>query len=241
MTRYPEHFETQFRLARAHTFNRQPEKALSIYNELLSLHPDNADVWTARGQVHFQTDRWDAAREDFKRALELNPDAGDAAQGLERITRFRTSGEMFKQARALAIQGKYKEAETLYRRLVQSDPQNFDAQLGLADVLSWQKKFPEARTLYNKIRQMRPDLPDGDIGLLRLEGWEGRHSKAEEGLKALLSKYPERLDILLPLGRITGWQGKFQDSIDTFQKALELYPDNIEVLQATAMANCSRP
>ena len=234
LARYPEHFETRFRLGRVHTFNRQSDKAIAIYNELLSLHPNNADVWTARGQVHFQSGRWDAAREDFQRALALNPADQDAAQGLERMARFRNLGDSFKQARALAIQGRYQAAEMIYRRMVKSDPQNIEAQLGLADVLSWRKKFSEARTLYNGVRQMRPDLPDGDIGLLRLEAWEGRHAQAEEGLTALLSRYPERLDILLLLGRVTGWQGKFQSSIDTFQKALDLFPDNIEVLQGLA-------
>ena len=234
LIQYPGHFGTRFRLGRVHTFLRQSDKALSIYNELLSLHPDNADVWTARGHAHFQSDRWDAAREDFQRALELNPKDADAAQGLARMARFRNLEELFKQARTLQIQGKYQAAETLYRQLVKTDPQNIEAQIGLAHVLSWRKKLAEARTLYNAIRQSRPDLPDGDIGLLRLEAWEGRHSQAEEGLKSLLAKYPQRLDILLPLGRVTGWQGKFQASIDTFQKALELYPDNMEVLQGLA-------
>ncbi|MCH7500254.1 MAG: tetratricopeptide repeat protein [Nitrospinae bacterium] len=141
---------------------------------------------------------------------------------------------LMKKARQTGWQGKYEEAATLYRQLIQNNPKDVEALLGLARVLSWQKKFQESGAVYQQVRDMRPDLPDGEIGLLRLQAWQGEHAAAEEGLEALLAKYPKRFDLLLLLGQVTAWQRTFDVSVDYFKKLLELYPDNLEALQGLA-------
>ncbi|MCH8933214.1 MAG: tetratricopeptide repeat protein [Nitrospinae bacterium] len=141
---------------------------------------------------------------------------------------------LMKKARQTGWQGKYEEAAALYRQLIQNNPKDVEALLGLARVLSWQKKYQESAAVYQQVRDMRPDLPDGEIGLLRLQAWQGEHAAAEEGLKALLAKYPKRFDLLLLLGQVTAWQRKFDVSVDYFKKLLELYPDNLEGMQGLA-------
>ena len=141
---------------------------------------------------------------------------------------------LMKKARQTGWQGKYEEAEAIYRQLVQNNPKDVEALLGLASVLSWQKRYQESAALYQQVRDLRPDLPDGEIGLLRLQAWQGEPAAAEKGLKALLSKYPKRFDLLLLLGQVTAWQRKFEVSVDYFKKLLELYPDNMEGMQGLA-------
>jgi len=141
---------------------------------------------------------------------------------------------LMKKARQTGWQGKYEEAAAIYRRLIQNNPKDVEALLGLARVLSWQKKYQESGAIYQQVRDMRPDLPDGEIGLLRLKAWQGEHAAAEEGLKALLAKYPKRFDLLLLLGQVAAWQRKFDVSVDYFNKLLELYPDNLEAMQGLA-------
>ena len=138
------------------------------------------------------------------------------------------------QARQTSWQGNYDEAITIYQRLIDENPKDIEAMLGLAAVLSWQKKYQESSAVYQKVRDLRPDLPDGELGLSRLKAWQGEHAAAEETLKALHSKFPERFDILMLLGQVTAWQKKYQESVDYYKKALAIHPENKEAIKALA-------
>ncbi len=145
-----------------------------------------------------------------------------------------TRDGLMQKARQTGWQGNYEDAAAIYRQLIQNNPKDIEALLGLATVLSWQKKYQESSAIYKKVGEMRPDIPDGEIGLLRLKAWQGEHATAEKGLKALLSKYPDRFDILLLLGQVTAWQRNFQVSVDYFKKLLALYPENMEAIKGLA-------
>ncbi len=138
------------------------------------------------------------------------------------------------KARQTSWKGNYDEAIAIYRQLINKNPKDIEAMLGLAAVLSWQKKYQESSDVYRKIREMRPDIPDGDLGLLRLKAWQDEHAAAEEGLRALHSKYPERFDILMLLGQVTAWQKKYQSSVEFYKKALAIHPDNPATIKALA-------
>jgi len=145
-----------------------------------------------------------------------------------------TRDGLMQKARQTGWQGNYEDAAAIYRQLIQNNPKDIEALLGLATVLSWQKKYQESSAIYKKVGEMRPDIPDGEIGLLRLKAWQGEHATAEKGLKVLLSKYPDRFDILLLLGQVTAWQRNFQVSVDYFKKLLALYPENMEAIKGLA-------
>ena len=94
------------------------------------------------------------------------------------------------KARQTSWKGNYDAAAAIYQQLINENPKDIEALIGLATVLSWQKKYKKSEAIYQQVRDMRPDIPDGEIGLLRLKAWQGDHTSAEKGLKALLSKYP---------------------------------------------------
>ena len=55
----------------------QPEKALSIYTELLRLHPDNADLWHLLGVAVHQKGNAGLAADLIETAISLNGGAAD--------------------------------------------------------------------------------------------------------------------------------------------------------------------
>ena len=138
------------------------------------------------------------------------------------------------QARQTSWQGNYDEAIAIYQQLIDENPKDIEAMLGLAAVLSWQKKYQESGAMYQKVHDMRPDIPDGQLGLLRLKAWQGEHAAAEEGLKDLHSKYPQRFDILMLLGQVTAWQKKYKASVEYYKKALAIHPENPEATKQLA-------
>ena len=56
----------------------------------------------------------------------------------------------------LAISGKHLEAETVYSEILINEPDNAQAQLGRAHVLSWQGKYNEAKKFYEMSLRLSP-------------------------------------------------------------------------------------
>ena len=131
-------------------------------------------------------------------------------------------------------------AVAIYQQRIRENPEDIEALIGLATVLSWQKKYQESSVIYQKISEMRPDIPDGELGLLRLKAWQGEHAAAEEGLKALLSKYPERSDIQLLLEQVTAWRMEAEPQASPEEEPMEVVsvdPGDQDVKQETDLAD----
>ncbi|MBV8100507.1 MAG: tetratricopeptide repeat protein, partial [Verrucomicrobia bacterium] len=60
---------------RAYIFvtNGDATKAVSDFNHLISLKPDNADLYVHRGDVYSKLKQWDQAGADYEKALSLDP------------------------------------------------------------------------------------------------------------------------------------------------------------------------
>ena len=54
------------------------DDAIPNLNTIIELHPLVVASFVQRGRVHWEMKRWDKAREDFSRALELDPNSADA-------------------------------------------------------------------------------------------------------------------------------------------------------------------
>ena len=48
-------------------------RAISNYNKAIKLDPWNADYWAKRGRVYHRQGKYDAARDDLKKALSIDP------------------------------------------------------------------------------------------------------------------------------------------------------------------------
>ncbi len=80
--------ETNFMLARlnlgvALIYAGAPDRALAFYNESQAMFETNADFYVNRGLANVYTGRRAAAADDFRRALELNPQMEDAGYNLQ--------------------------------------------------------------------------------------------------------------------------------------------------------------
>lgn len=79
-------------LKRAYLHHDQPEKALWAADCILSLRPGSALYHRDRARLLEQLDCREAARADYRRYLELAPNAVDAEQVLRRMTRLQDKG-----------------------------------------------------------------------------------------------------------------------------------------------------
>ncbi len=184
------------------------EKALALDERLVEAHTALA--------IEAMSHRydWQAAREGFERALELNPSSVDAliwhallesgiwgehdraAQLMARAERLdpRSREVGYNIGFLLLWAGRKAEAVAAYERLVASEPDYYGGHDGLAIVLAAQGRYEEAvAAARNALAVGDPDY-DPDIGLL---GYlYGRLGRRADALKQL-----ERLDDMAARGR----------------------------------------
>ena len=124
-------------LSGVYQYSQQPEKAIPLFARYLSLRNKldlPGELQLAR--VYRQARRYDAAAPYYLRA------AADPNQ---------KSAAYIELAEMRSWQGRYDEAITLCRAVLQEQPLNREARLGLARSLSWKGEYQEAEKEYQKL------------------------------------------------------------------------------------------
>ena len=70
--------QDMFKGALANIDDDKFDDALPDLDKIIELHPLVVASFVQRGRVHWEMRRWDKAKEDFSRALQLDPDSADA-------------------------------------------------------------------------------------------------------------------------------------------------------------------
>ena len=137
---------------------------------------DSAETRFMLGSQMMAAQDFPAAVKQFAGAIELNPDLPDlqASYGL-----------------ALLNTGDPDAAATAFRKQLASDPNHFDANLYLAQILVARKQWAEAEPLVHQALQVRPDSPPAKFALADLEIGKGQLTKARGTLEAVAKLWPE--------------------------------------------------
>ena len=152
----------------------------------------------------------------------------------------------FVQARNFFVPEDYekiKQAEQLYERALELDPNFALATAGLSRLESWiyhtfepaPARRDRARSLAEHALQLQPDLPEGHLALgfsyyygdSNFEAAEKEFNIAQQGL-------PNESDVYLALGAIQRRQGRWPESTANLKKAVELNPNASWPLQNLA-------
>ncbi len=98
------------------------------------------------------------------------------------------------RARLLAWSGRWSEAETEYRRVLESAPRDTDILTGLADVLTWQQRPEEALALLVRAREFDPTRADVQVRRGRILRGLGRTEEARSAFAEALRLEPGNAD-----------------------------------------------
>ncbi|MGH8175155.1 MAG: tetratricopeptide repeat protein [Steroidobacter sp.] len=124
---YARNDAVMYQLARAHEAQAQPEKALTVLDQLVSRHPDSQWITEAqfrRGEILFSAGRYRDAEGAYAAVMEAGGDSGFHEQGL-----YKHGWSLFKQSRGdesvasflklldrvLVVDGKLRERDVLSR------------------------------------------------------------------------------------------------------------------------------
>ena len=140
----------------------------------------------------------------------------------------------FDRARRLQEEGRYAEAESLYRSVLKAQPDSIPALTNLGVVLARQGKHAEAVTSYQRALKLDPSLTglrlNVGIAYFRSEDWKNAVIWLEQTLKS----DPGNRQALQLLATAYVQVERFDDAIRTYERLMPA--DNAAVLLGAATA-----
>ena len=143
-------------------------KAEAAAQRAVELDGDLAEAHTALGYIRMNAWNWEAARSEFLRARELNPNNSR--------TRDLYSGY-------LIYMGRHDEAIAESRRAVELSPLTLGFQIGLAANLLNSGRYDDALDTLNKVRQLDPNLASVYVQLGYVYAAKNMHNEAVAAYK----------------------------------------------------------
>ena len=125
-------------------------------------------------------------------------------------------------ALALAWNKQRTEAMHEYQRLLDANPDDVKAGVGVAQMLSWSGRQSDALNTYQRLLANHPDNGDLLRGIAQAQDWEGHHREAQATLQDLLRRHPEDAEARRLLAQSLAWSGRPDKAIAEVRRALEL-------------------
>ncbi|MDA1090695.1 MAG: tetratricopeptide repeat protein [Proteobacteria bacterium] len=137
---------------------------------------------------------------------------------------------LIQKAAALHQAGRLSEAETLYRKALAADPENFDANHLLGIVLSQTGDLDAGIERLQKATAINSGLSEAWTNLGNALYKAGRVEDAENAFRRTLALDPVNLQALIPLSNALMALNKPEEAADHYRKALAIAPDSADVL-----------
>ena len=123
-------------------------------------------------------------------------------------------------------QGRLDQAESLYQTVIQTDPQNVDALLGLATIANRRGSNDQAVRQYERVLELDPRNAAAQAGLISIIG-QADPQLSESRLKELISREPSGF-LYFALGNVYAKQGQWAQAQQAYFQAYQLQPDSAD-------------
>src|SRR6266850_2258279 len=150
------------------------EKGQALVDGILR-DSDSAEAHFLLGSVAFMAKDYPGAVKEFSKATGINPD-------LPSLQSY--------YGQALLFTGDPDGATTAFSKQLASDPNDYDSNLRLAQILFQRRLHPEARPLYERALRVRPGSPEAAYGLAELDLAEQRPEQARQRLEQIVARWP---------------------------------------------------
>ncbi|HEY8100797.1 MAG TPA: tetratricopeptide repeat protein [Burkholderiaceae bacterium] len=122
------------------------------------------------------------------------------------------------------MSGDLTAAQQQYQTVLQHEPNNHDALLGMAAIAISRKQDTQAGSFYLKLLELDPSDPDAIAGLTGLQG--GDASEMESRLKKALAQNPQSGALMFTLGNLYAQQSRWSDAQQAYFRAYGAAPNN---------------
>lgn len=205
------------------TQNR-PQEALTLYDQLIALNPDDGQVKLGRAAIAYQTKQITEAQADavINQFLQARPTE--------------TPQELYTLVGALPPRA---QREALYTALIAADPNNAQVQVRLIQLLATRNPLQaqvQANRLLAQVRAANQDPNNLSLLLLRgqLAQALGNLDQAGDAYQAILALEPDNVEALSALGGIRFQQRQFELADRLYSQVLAFKPDDVTAQRSLA-------
>lgn len=242
--------------------------AREAFEQALIIAPSYEDARFGLAQVAFRSSDLTEARRLTETVLGAQPDHAEAKQLLASIAAAERADQAgqppaarvdptsqpvkrakpgpnqlettLQRARKLREEGRFAEAEALYREALALSPDDADVLVALGLVAGFQQDFDEAERFFRAALERAPNYLDARLGLVRLALWRGDLAGARILVGAVMTEHPDNTEAQLLAARISLQEGEARMAEAQFQAILKREPDNSEALVGLGDAQRAR-
>jgi Flp pilus assembly protein TadD len=175
-----------------------------------SRNPDLALVHDVSGLLKAHWGFYEDAAAEYRRAIELNPEDGDA---------YRRLGASYQS------NNQFDEALIAFKKAVEVQPNYFKPYQSLGTFYIRRAKFEEAVAAYQKMVALAPDLSEAHLALGVTYSRLGRLSDAEKELRVSIG-LQETAQAGHALAEVLMYEGRDQEAISFYLRALSVGPES---------------
>lgn len=217
--------------------------SLHLWNNVLSIYPDQEDALNNRGFVYFQKGNYQAALKDFDRALKKNPDAvqslinrgavfleqGNPKQALKDLNRALqlnagNTEALLNRGLAFSKNGQDREAMIDFNAVLEKSPDNLKARVSRGAIYLNNKDFDLAIIDLQKATQINPEdfLAWANLGLAHVRS--GNKSEAISDFSKAIELNKQFPDAWSNRGLARFQNNDVQGAISDLSYAIQLNP-----------------
>jgi eukaryotic-like serine/threonine-protein kinase len=186
------------------------EQAILSLGDANRRNPDVAAVWSVSGLIDYYRGLYEVAEADLRRALEMEPQNGDA---------WRRLGMVYQK------NSRFGDAQEAYRQAIQTQPGYFLNHQDLCDLLDEEAQYEEAIGQCTRMVELAPDLSESYYArAIPYFNW-GRYPDAENDLRAALRLEPNSSKALQLMASSLAYEGRYREALSLFQRSLEIGPE----------------
>jgi predicted Zn-dependent protease len=238
---YPNAANTQYELGLTMAALGEPGAAATALRAATRLNGDFADAWRALGDLAFQAGDVpgaEAAYAEHHLAAVTDPALKPAARALyggqvaeaEALLRAHLATRLNDQTatrllgEAYLRQGRYPDAEVLFARCLELDPEHDGARFSYADALFRQQKAADALPQVERLLSRRPGDPAYLNLLAACLALVGEDAQVIALYDRLLTDYPKQPRLWLNYGHTLRAVGRRDDAVAAYRQCLALAP-----------------
>jgi formylglycine-generating enzyme required for sulfatase activity/lipoprotein NlpI len=219
------------------------DKAYADYLEAIKLDERLPEAYYGRGMILLHEGDYEGAEQQYKQALELDPDYGGAKEILERV---KAGGKLrernFPSAAEAEERGDFRAAAYLYTELLESDAlagarfPTFAVHDNRANVYLAQKQYPAAVKDFSAALELNPDYVPSLYNRGSAYSIMGRFDLGVADYSRVIGLEPENASAYFNRGSAYAGMNRYQSAIRDYKKALELKPGWEKVEKTLAQA-----
>ncbi|GAB4403834.1 MAG: hypothetical protein OHK0039_03480 [Bacteroidia bacterium] len=184
-------------------------QAEAYYNQLLTMKPDDPQLYLRRAEILYQMGRFDQAVADYGYVLDHDPENQLALLG---------RGKLYTQ------RGQYDKALADFGQIIRIDAQWAPVYPERAKAFEAINRPYDALRDFEKALELRPDYAEAYYGRALLRYHRGSLAQALEDVATALRIDPDYQEALLFQGDVWSGQGKWKEAVQAYTRVIERQP-----------------